>query len=437
MNLFGRNYDSVGSSNSDFLIKTKGQVKIQWGSKFIDLIKEGKINSEINIVKQVDSKDKIGTSDGFYIVDKDIYLKTSDSLIALTNEDSNVYVSLLKEQKSTAEQKYIALQNIGFIYKDLTQLDDESLKNGIIYVESEKKLYIVQDGTTKEYTTEIPSIINTSFTIANTDTSSGALIIKGKGVDNSIQFDNLSIYNEDINSFINSQTNLVIKIGNSNKLTISDQQITSEVPIISPSFKSNSFNLYQNGNESILEVDNIKITNNITYLSKIAFSNDNWTNSTLLNDKILWKVDNNNIITEATNDFIFDSGTKENWSNPIWQKTFLQVILCQILSKNSKYYNNEWDLNTPLKSFGNVGYWTANAVSNNGILIINNLSGQIIENNNIILFSFTNINIQELLNYKFSNKDSIIGNIVDTPDYNIYNMSYSNCYYKIDQLIKE
>jgi len=103
MNLFGRNYDSVGSSNSDFLIKTKGQVKIQWGSKFIDLIKEGKINSEINIVKQVDSKDKIGTSDGFYIVDKDIYLKTSDSLIALTNEDSNVYVSLLKEQKSTAE----------------------------------------------------------------------------------------------------------------------------------------------------------------------------------------------------------------------------------------------------------------------------------------------------------------------------------------------
>jgi len=42
MNLFGRNYDSVGSSNSDFLIKTKGFVKIQWGSKFIDIINDSK-----------------------------------------------------------------------------------------------------------------------------------------------------------------------------------------------------------------------------------------------------------------------------------------------------------------------------------------------------------------------------------------------------------
>ena len=38
LNLFGRSYSQAGNSNSDFLIKTKGQVKVQWGSKFIDII---------------------------------------------------------------------------------------------------------------------------------------------------------------------------------------------------------------------------------------------------------------------------------------------------------------------------------------------------------------------------------------------------------------
>lgn len=43
-NLFGRVFDSLGSNTSDLLLKTKGQVKIQYGNKYIDLIKEGNIN---------------------------------------------------------------------------------------------------------------------------------------------------------------------------------------------------------------------------------------------------------------------------------------------------------------------------------------------------------------------------------------------------------
>ena len=40
--LFGNYYSSAGSSSSDYLIKTRGKVKIQIGNKFIDLLKDGK-----------------------------------------------------------------------------------------------------------------------------------------------------------------------------------------------------------------------------------------------------------------------------------------------------------------------------------------------------------------------------------------------------------
>ena len=43
-NLFGRVYESIGSSSSDLLLVTKGQLKVKWGNKYIDLIKDGEVN---------------------------------------------------------------------------------------------------------------------------------------------------------------------------------------------------------------------------------------------------------------------------------------------------------------------------------------------------------------------------------------------------------
>ncbi len=57
--LFGRVFDSLGTSSSDLLLKTKGQVKIQWGNKFIDLIKDGKINFPKDTVQKMIDKSKI------------------------------------------------------------------------------------------------------------------------------------------------------------------------------------------------------------------------------------------------------------------------------------------------------------------------------------------------------------------------------------------
>lgn len=67
--MFGRSYSQIGNSDSDFLIKTKGQVKIQWGNKFIDLIKDGKINVDSSFIFKVKSKDKVGVKDGIYLTD--------------------------------------------------------------------------------------------------------------------------------------------------------------------------------------------------------------------------------------------------------------------------------------------------------------------------------------------------------------------------------
>lgn len=39
INMFGKTYNTIGSTDSNFIIKTKGDLKVQWGGKFIDVIK--------------------------------------------------------------------------------------------------------------------------------------------------------------------------------------------------------------------------------------------------------------------------------------------------------------------------------------------------------------------------------------------------------------
>lgn len=266
LSMFGRSYTQAGNSDSDFLIKTKGQVKIQWGSKFIDLIKDGKINVDSSFIFTVKSADKLGVKDGLYVIDDGaVYLKVGDTVINLVGEIGTTYVSFLEEQETTSEQKYMALQNVGFIYKDMSSISDHSLKNGIIYIESEEKLYIVKDGSMSEFTIAFPNPFTEQFIIAKSDSSKGALLIKGHGVNNSVAFENLFIYNEFGNSYIDSAGDIYFKIGQEDKLIISNGGVTFVDPAISSMFKSDGateasgFRLYNKNGESTLEVDNIII----------------------------------------------------------------------------------------------------------------------------------------------------------------------------------
>lgn len=155
LTMFGKTYDTVGSSDSNLILKTRGDIKIQWGGKYIDLIKDGKINSSCNIkLDIVDSVEEI-YKDGFYIIQTEeadeVWACIKGIKIKLT-EGANTYVSFLTEQMASTEQKYQALTNIGFYYKTLTLAQSAKIDAGIIYVEETNKLYIATASGLQEYT---------------------------------------------------------------------------------------------------------------------------------------------------------------------------------------------------------------------------------------------------------------------------------------------
>jgi hypothetical protein len=68
--MFGKAYDTVGSADKNLVLQTRGDLKVKWGGKYIDLIKNGKINVDVDLLKKVDSKDSI-YKDGLYLIEGD------------------------------------------------------------------------------------------------------------------------------------------------------------------------------------------------------------------------------------------------------------------------------------------------------------------------------------------------------------------------------
>jgi len=68
--MFGKAYDTVGSADRNLILQTRGDLKVKWGNKYIDLIKNGKINVDVDLLKKVDNKDSI-YKDGVYLIEKE------------------------------------------------------------------------------------------------------------------------------------------------------------------------------------------------------------------------------------------------------------------------------------------------------------------------------------------------------------------------------
>lgn len=147
----GKPSNTIGEKDSTLVLRGSS-IKIQWGNKFIDLIKNGKINSDSQkLLKTADSTEEL-TTDGLYLVGDSVWAVIGGTKVQLSGDSTTTYISYLTEQKDvTGEQKERALTNIGFYYKTLEEAKNSGLTSGIIYVQGDNKLYIIKDGVVSEY----------------------------------------------------------------------------------------------------------------------------------------------------------------------------------------------------------------------------------------------------------------------------------------------
>ena len=269
--LFGKNYQEAGSSSSPLLLRSNGEIKLQWGSKFIDLIKNGKINSEAkDYIFTVDTSNEI-KANGIYLVTEDssIWINVEGTKTKLSSTDTT-YVSFLTEQETTPEQKQQALTNLGLIYENIDSLNKANLITGLAYVVETNKLYLIQNGIVSEY--QVASTLPTS----------------GKFDD--LTINNLTIKNDTINS-----SQLILAINNVSYLQLNDNILCS-VPLLVDKLQSINYNynksgfaLYQDNGKSVLDVDSLNWRNIESELPK---NQKTYITYTILGDF--------NIVTEVT-----------------------------------------------------------------------------------------------------------------------------------------
>lgn len=269
--LFGKNYQEAGSSSSPLLLRSNGEIKLQWGNKFIDLIKNGKVNSEAkNYIFTVDTSDEI-KANGIYLVTEDssIWINVEGTKTKLSDTDTT-YVSFLTEQETTPEQKQQALTNLGLIYENIDALNKANLVTGLAYVVEANKLYLIQNKVVSEY--QVTSSLPTS----------------GKFDDLTIS--NLTIKNNTINS-----NQLILTINNIPYLQLNDNILCS-VPFLVDKLQSVNYNynksgfaLYQDNGKSILDIDSLNWRNIESELPK---NQKTYITYTILGDF--------NIVTEVT-----------------------------------------------------------------------------------------------------------------------------------------
>lgn len=267
--LFGKNYQEVGSSSSPLLLRSNGEIKLQWGNKFIDLVKNGKINSEAkDCIFTVDTSDEI-KANGIYLVTEDssIWINVEGTKTRLSD---TTYVSFLTEQETTPEQKQQALTNLGLIYENIDALNKANLITGLAYVVETNKLYLIQNGVVSEYQVTL------------------ALPTSGKFDDLAIS--NLTIKNNTINS-----SQLILTINDIPYLQLNDNILCSvpflvdKLQSVNYTYNKSGFALYQDNGKSVLDVDSLNWRNMESELPK---NQKTYITYTILGDF--------NIVTEVT-----------------------------------------------------------------------------------------------------------------------------------------
>lgn len=269
--LFGRTYSTVGNSDSDFIIKTRGQVKVQWGKKFIDIIKDGKLNVDVSFIGSVDSYNDIGSKDGLYYVKENgsIYLVVNGNKINILGDVDGTYVSFASKQDTADEQKGQASKNLGIRYSSKDEATEYGVTNGIVFLEDANRWYIVEDGVFTLYPSELESPYKKQLIISKEDNSIGALVISGQGNGNALIFnagsDTLSIYKDFDNYSIDSSSPIITTVGTTSTAELGLDGLSLSKSLFCDSIESSSasdstgFKLYMLDGKSILSIDQLMV----------------------------------------------------------------------------------------------------------------------------------------------------------------------------------
>lgn len=269
--LFGRTYSTVGNSDSDFIIKTRGQVKVQWGKKFIDIIKDGKLNVDVSFIGSVDSYNDIGSKDGLYYVKEDgsIYLVVNGNKINILGDVDGTYVSFASKQDTADEQKGQASKNLGIRYSSKDEATEYGVTNGIVFLEDANRWYIVEDGVFTLYPSELESPYKKQLIISKEDNSIGALVISGQGNGNALIFnagsDTLSIHKDFDNYSIDSSSPIITTVRTTSTAELGLDGLSLSKSLFCDSIESSSasdstgFKLYMLDGKSILSIDQLMV----------------------------------------------------------------------------------------------------------------------------------------------------------------------------------
>ena len=271
---FGRTYETVGNVSGDLLLKTRGGVKVQIGSSFIDLVKNGKINVDIDIIKEASSKDSI-IDNGLYLVKDVLYVKYQDTVIPLNNNIEGNQVSYLPQLDITQEQQIQAQKNIGIYYNTLEEAQ-QKISNGYAYINNQG-LYLFSNQSAQQ-------ILTTDYFALGTL--------------------NLSILNIGKTSLQESKITLTnyldIILNQQYLLKISDQycEVKNTLLVTTLQGYEGAFQLYTNDNgESYLKVDHIICSDsNQNYQANICYSKYYYNNF----NNVITKIEVDNTTKEIT-----------------------------------------------------------------------------------------------------------------------------------------
>lgn len=309
----GTTYETVGSSTSNLLLKCNGTARIQWGTKLIDLIKNGKIVSENSSEQIFKVSDKSEMSkDGIYIITKDdsseLWVYKNGESYSFTGAD--LYISASTKQDITVEQQKQALENLGIYYNTLEEAEASGIQNGLVYIIDTKQLYTVKDGKYEEFQATLKTVT------VEKETEEGEVI--------------------------SSSVKVVLSVLDKEYLILSDQRIVANYPIHVKNHvqlgsenanELTGYRLYFQNGKSCLDVDTINVRQGIPVkdYTETTFTNLESLISQGALQKHQWY-----LITDFQN----------HWKISAQSADFNRPILVQALTGNSLYkegllFNNQ------------------------------------------------------------------------------------------------